>query len=288
MAPLKLAQLNAHHARGATAILANLLYRRKVDVIMVQEPWIGQGQVRGFSNKFFKVIWNRGCDNPRSCIIVQKDIEFTCVSELVTRDLVTLQCHLTVGKERKTIVIASAYCDGGKPTPSQELIQLAEYCNSKKLPLLLACDANAHHTEWGSTDTNSRGESFLEFIIKYNLEIMNIGNTPTFVTAARKEVLDITITSQNLARYIQKWQVSAEPSLSDHRIITFELEGIEGKVSNNRNPRRTDWILYNNNLDAKLSQVSTASRNPRELENAVGTLNKVIKEAYEESCPIME
>ena len=285
MAPLKLAQLNAHHARGATAILANLLHRRKVDVIMVQEPWIGQGQVRGFSNKFFKVIWNRGCDNPRSCIIVQKDIEFTCVSELVTRDLVTLQCHLKVGNERKTIVIASAYCDGGKPTPSQELIQLAEYCNSKKLPLLLACDANAHHTEWGSTDTNSRGESFLEFIIKYNLEIMNIGNTPTFVTAARKEVLDITITSQNLARYIQKWQVSAEPSLSDHRIITFELESIEGKVSNNRNPRRTDWTLYNKNLDAKLSQVSTASRNPRELENAVGTLNKVIKEAYEESCP---
>ena len=95
--------------------------------------------------------------------------------------------------------------------------------------MLLACDANAHHIQWGSTIVNSEGESILEFIIKCYLEIMNIGNTPTFVTAARKEVLDITITSQNLARYIQKWQVSAEPSLSDHRFITFELESIKGK-----------------------------------------------------------
>ena len=252
---------------------------------MIQEPWIGHGQVRGFGNKYSKVIWNRGCDNPRSCIVIRNNIEFTCVSELMTRDLVTLQCHINMDGKKKTIVIASAYCDGGIPTPLPELIQLVEYCSRKKLPLLLSCDANAHHTEWGSTDINSRGEFFLEFIVKNNLEIMNIGNTPTFVTTARKEVLDVTIASSALANYINRWQVSAEPSLSDHRIITFELENVKNKAGNYRNPKRTNWINYNTTLTAKLSYVSTAAKNPRELEIAVKTMNEAIIEAYEESCP---
>jgi hypothetical protein len=48
---------------------------------------------------------------------------------------------------------------------------------------------------WGSTNTNQRGESLLGFIMANNLTIANQGNKLTFITAVRKEVLDVTITT---------------------------------------------------------------------------------------------
>jgi hypothetical protein len=55
----------------------------------------------------------------------------------------------------------------------------------------MGCDDNTHHTVWGSTNTNQRGESLLGLMAN-NLTIANQGNKPTFVTAVRKEVLDVT------------------------------------------------------------------------------------------------
>lgn len=204
----------------------------------------------------------------------------------MNRDLVTLQLHIQLGSTFQSIVIASAYCAGDEPTPSDSLVRLAEYCSAKRLPLLLGCDANAHHDVWGSTDTNSRGESFLEFILKYNLEIMNVGNTPTFVTRARQEVLDITLASPSLCNYIRAWQVSPEPSLSDHRIISFDIEDVGSHSEEKRNPRRTDWTLYREHLCGSLSLISTVAKNTDELDRAVERVNESILEAFQESCPL--
>ena len=85
-------------------------------------------------------------------------------------------------------------------------------------------DVNAHHTVWGSTDTNSRGEKLLEFIASTSMDIMNRGNSPTFVTKNRSEVLDITLATQNISNRISQWHVSNEDSLSDHREINFYFE----------------------------------------------------------------
>ena len=46
----------------------------------------------------------------------------------------------------------------------------------------------SHHTIWGSTETNGRGELLLDFILSTNL---CIGCKPTFITRNRQEVIDI-------------------------------------------------------------------------------------------------
>ena len=37
-------------------------------------------------------------------------------------------------------------------------------CEADEIDLLIACDANAHNTVWGSSDCNNRDEAHLEFL----------------------------------------------------------------------------------------------------------------------------
>ena len=64
------------------------------------------------------------------------------------------------------LVMGSAYFPyNSEANPPDEVRTLVDYCKVRGLPLLLGCDANSHHTLWGSTDTNSRGNDLLEYLI---------------------------------------------------------------------------------------------------------------------------
>jgi len=79
------------------------------------------------------------------------------------------------------------------PYPMEGLVR---YYQDEQLPLIVGCDLNAHHTVWGSTGTNRRGEKLLEYLASTDLEILNKESEPTFCTAVRREVLDLTICSR--------------------------------------------------------------------------------------------
>jgi hypothetical protein len=51
---------------------------------------------------------------------------------------------------------------------------------------------------WGSTGTNPRGESFKEFLVSSNLNILNHGNKPTFGVCNRKDVIDLTLETNKI------------------------------------------------------------------------------------------
>jgi splicing factor 45 len=67
----------------------------------------------------------------------------------------------------KGLVLASAYLpyDSPNPPPSEDLEQLEPFCGHSNLWIIIGADANIHHIIWGSSETNTRGESLLEFII---------------------------------------------------------------------------------------------------------------------------
>jgi hypothetical protein len=63
------------------------------------------------------------------------------------------------------------------------------------MQLITGYDANAHHIIWGSTDINPWGECLTEYVVRTDLNIVNQGNDPTFVISKRKEVRDLTLTT---------------------------------------------------------------------------------------------
>jgi len=90
----------------------------------------------------------------------------------------------------------------------------------------------------------------VEFLNTTHLEILNQGNEPTF---CRSEVIDITLGSMRLLESIIGWEVSSEPSLSDHRHIVFILRG-SVPVRLVRNPRGTNWGSFREDLGDRLGR----------------------------------
>jgi hypothetical protein len=87
---------------------------------------------------------------------------------------------------------------------------------------------------------NNTGMALVEYLNSKNLEILNQDNDPTFCNGFRLEVTDITLGSFGLLGRVKSWEVSSEPSLSDHRHSLFTLQG-SLPVHQIRNPRGTIW-----------------------------------------------
>lgn len=105
--------------------------------------------------------------------------------------------------------------DANADRPGIMFSELVNFCSSNGKPLFLGSDTNSHHTLWGSTNINSYGEELVEYLASTNLEILNRGNEPTFVTSVRKEVLDVSFASRSFLNRISKWRVSREETASD-------------------------------------------------------------------------
>jgi Endonuclease-reverse transcriptase len=76
--------------------------------------------------------------------------------------------------------MASAYFppdEGHLPQP--ELVRIIEYCNKNNTHIIIGCDTNAHHIEWGSSDINDKDEYLLEFRIRshFILPLLKVENS---------------------------------------------------------------------------------------------------------------
>ena len=149
-------------------------------------------------------------------------------------------------------MVCSSYLpyDSEDRPPSRGLEERVQHCGKENIQLLVGCDSNAHHTAWGSTNCNG---IIMEFLHSTNLEILNKGNESTFCTSVRQEVIDITLGSYGLMDSTTDWEVSMEPSLSDHRHIMFNVRG-SAPVLYIRNPRGTNWGSFRGSLREKLGR----------------------------------
>ncbi|KAJ8915709.1 hypothetical protein NQ315_000643 [Exocentrus adspersus] len=142
---------------------------------------------------------------------------------------------------------------------------------------LIGCDANAHHTFWGSKVVNQRG---------HGLDILNGGTKPTFVIRNRQEVIDITISNSWSSHLVTNWRVSSEVSMSDHRHILFNLEtGTVPEEREYRNPKLTVWSTYKDILSRNVGPPVRPHTIPQ-IESSVKNLTKAVVHAYEQSCPV--
>ena len=159
-------------------------------------------------------------------------------------------------------------------------------CRANGTHLIVGCDANSHHTSWGSMNINNRGESLFNYIMANGLDIMNRGNKPTFVTSNRKEVTDITIATVYAGNFIKGWHVTEEVSCSDHRYIRFAVTDIGRSVEVHRKPHRTDWESFRSDLLDCLRNMTDKISNFTDTETAAKQFQDATVFAYNENCPL--
>ena len=249
-------QANLQHSIAASRILTRTVGVKGIDMALIQEPWYCGGCIRGLNIPGYTLFSANGIDRPRACILTRNETAwmlpgFSC------RDLVAVLIKYNEEGAEQRLVVCSAYLPyySEDPPPSKEFEDLVRFCKKENPYLVIGCDSNAHHSVWGSTNCNSRGEVLVEFLNTTHLEILlvNQGNEPTFCSGGRSEMIDITLGSLRLLESIIGWEVSSEPSLSDHRHILFILRG-SVPVRLVRNPRGTKLGSFRQDLRDRLGR----------------------------------
>ena len=287
---LKCLQANLQHSKVGTYLLGKRFREEAADIAFIQEPWLARnGKISGLGNASGKIIAHCPGERPRAGILVRNNLTHFVLSGFCTRDVVTVQVNIPLeGGGSLNILGCSAYLpgDSAEPPPADVVRKLVAYSKRERMQLVVACDANAHHTAWGSSNTNQRGESLFDFITGESLTISNRGTEPTFVTRNRQEVLDITFCTALLSNKILDWKVSDTPSGSDHRNIQFNIECDHAPVTEYRNPRCTRWGGYAQSLQMRLAGTTVAIRNREDVEAAAAELQRHITTSYHENCPL--
>ena len=99
-------------------------------------------------------------------------------------------------------------------------------------------------------------------------------------------MLDITLGSLRLLESIIGWEVSSEPSLSDHRHILFVLRG-SVPVRLIWNPRATNWGSFREDLRDRLERGPEMDmKSEAGLGIAIHSFHKALISAYEVNCPL--
>lgn len=286
----KVLQVNMHHCKAASAALHRYVINNEIDIVLIQEPWVFKGRIRGLRLTRDWEILSPVDSHPRACIAAKKRLNLLPMWGFCSRDLSVAKMVANLEGSERDLVVGSAYLPYDQPDlpPTKEVRELVKDCESKNIQLMLGCDSNAHHLVWGSTGTNRRGECLLEFIISSRLEVANCGNEPTFVTSVRREVIDITMASPIVNRAIHGWHVSSEPSLSDHRYIRFNIETPKVEPGTYRNPKTCNWELYKHTLKQELDQCPRRPQTPAAVELMNDFVSTAIIKAYEHSCPLRE
>lgn len=282
---IEFTQINLHHCIAAN--LCRDITMGHTGVVLIQEPWVNKSMIMGFGYYKKRVFSGGKGGRIRAAMYVAPKYQTMLMRQFSDEDTAVVRITRDTA-HGGDLLIGSCYMPDTADTPYTQLLTDAiEFSKVKGIPILLGCDANSHHTVWGSTNINPRGSLLLQFIAGADLEILNRGNVPTFVTKDRMEVLDITIASEGLANQIDSWRVSLTPNFSDHRTIKFRLRGWATEVVKFRNPRRTNWEQYRNflrqHVENKLETV--LPRSSLELDEAVNSITWLLTKAYESSCP---
>lgn len=280
---LRVAQINLHHCEAASANLLLSLSSRKLDIALIQEPWIGRdGTVKGLGCVGYDTLAVYSCGKVRACIIAKSELNLILSYDFSTGDLVTA---LLENGNGSTLLLVSVYLPYEERDPPCEAVRrLVQHAADKRFRLLMGCDANAHHSQWGCPDINGRGESVFDFIIQSGLHICNRGDSSTFRTRLRDTIIDLTLTSDESC--VRDWLVSDEYSFSDHSTILFTLELTAGSQEPFRNPRRIDWAKFLERL-REMEEVnlppctSAASVNEK-----VNFVTDLLYRCFIDSCPL--
>jgi hypothetical protein len=93
-------------------------------------------------------------------------------------------------------------------------------------------------------------------LFEHKLCVLNKGNSPTFETNQAATCIDITVVSPALASFVTKWTVQTEMHISDHNLITMNLQIRPDKMPlrKGRHLKKADWEKFSRLVDISLKE----------------------------------
>lgn len=147
---MQLAQINVHHCRAATAALTQLVNNERVDVVLIQEPWLTYGKVGGLeaAGKIWSVA---ATEHLRGSILTRSGLAVTFLPQLSDNRTAAICVEAGNGAAPRRYVLVSLYAqwnDDEHPL-GEKGEEIADWCPDKGAELLIGMDANTQHEVWG-------------------------------------------------------------------------------------------------------------------------------------------
>ncbi|ESN92784.1 hypothetical protein HELRODRAFT_164897 [Helobdella robusta] len=185
---MKILQVNLNHCEATHDLLMQTVRELKVDLAIVSEPYKHLNTQPWETDRTVgAVIW--------SC------------SKLLFQNVINTEACFVATKV-EDIYFYSCYAP-----PS---LSFDEYVNfldrltqsaKQHFPVAIAGDFNAWAVDWGSKETNARGNALLEAMAILDVVLLNNGDKPTFVRGEANSIVDFTFVSCCLVKGNLSWKM---------------------------------------------------------------------------------
>ena len=261
---IKVLQVNLNRSSTATESALQVAIELKVDLLVVQEPWITSNTNTSLTRSIIHPSFNQllpiDCSlRPRTLVYVARAFRPTVTISDEPSDPDLLVVNIIEGNSQ--IQLLNIYHESNQLGHGPKTI---ERLFKRQQPLLsntlLLGDFNTHHPWWDPFTKPSLGANDLVDWFEVNdLALINTPGTGTYFRPGlvRESVLDLTLATSSLASRILDWQVLPDLG-SDHFGILFTVTGTQLNLVDNPtqqtrfNTALANWDLFSTTLKANI------------------------------------
>jgi len=264
---LKILQVNLNRSAPATESALQLATELKIDLLVVQEPWItpkNQGQTDYLNARsilhpsFTQILPADLCHRPRTLVYVATRCKLiVTIANSSPKDPDLIVIDIIEGKSKTQLL--NIYNESDQAGTGLNTLQRCLYNRQALHPsTILVGDFNTHHPWWDPLARPTTGANELvEWLESQELALLNTPGVGTFYrpNLARESVLDLTLATSSIASRVQDWQIASEVG-SDHFGLLFTITGTQSNLVENPtlqakyNTGLADWDLFATSLIA--------------------------------------
>ena len=213
---MKILQLNCTSIRNKKQVFEQYIFANDISICCLSETFLMSDEQ--FELKNFSLIRSdRPSRSGGVAIALKKNINYKKLNVISSYDSIEI-CGCEVYTSSETLTILSVYLP---PNCNLSVRHLNSVLSGLSCSSIIVCgDFNAHHINWGCSDTNARGRKVLEFIENEDFVLLNDGS-PTYLGQSLSSI-DLTFCSANVS-LIADWSTKKETLGSTHCIIEISL-----------------------------------------------------------------
>ena len=173
-------------------------------------------------------------------IFIQKQVSYIEVELQTSMEVVAIQ--VIMNNQKLTV---SSLCIPPDYRADQLEKHYKQILRQLPHPYIICADSNAHHTAWGSDESDAKRKMQMELIEEEDLMIINNGE-PTYLTnSGNFTYIDLTISSKDIATAFN-WNSHHDFLDSDHCpiIIQTAVGMVETQVQHRWKMKEANWDTY--------------------------------------------
>lgn len=218
-------QINLQRKFIASELALRHAYQNNTDILLIQEPTT-------LPNKQIPQTQYQQAGTGNAITLIKNGISYQCTykSDNITviriNNITVINVYASPNKNKKDIA----------PILSEIEAQIQGITS----PLLISGDFNCGTSLFPSSKQNARSSQFDDFLYSQNLKIENY-EAPTWTRNRIVSIIDYTLTRK---LQINDWAIPNIDTLSDHKFLMYQIQGIP-KLNPDLNAKhKTDKELY--------------------------------------------